>query len=37
MQQKLSGKPTFVRQCFVGDRNKGVVEKHYKIKGEQNG
>ena len=30
--RKLStGSLTFVRQCFVGDPSKGLVEKHYKV------
>lgn len=28
---------TFVRQCFVGDREKGEVKKHYRLKGPGHG
>jgi hypothetical protein len=31
LRQLASGKLTFVRQCFVGDRSKGFIGKHYSI------
>ena len=31
LRQLASGKLTFVKQCFVGDRAKGFVGKHYQV------
>ena len=31
IRQLTSGKLTFVRQCFVGDRARGFISKHYRV------
>jgi len=31
IRQLASGKLTFVRQCFVGDRARGFISKHYRV------
>ena len=31
LRQLASGKLTFVRQCFVGDRARGFISKHYQV------
>lgn len=32
-----SGELTFVRQCFVGDKNRGMVKKNYEVKDARSG